>query len=259
MTIWDPLIAALDLWQAEGRVARFWLRDDDAVVPRPELSRLLDLGQRYDVPMTLAVVPAHTGEPLSHALAPLKDVNVVLHGWAHKNYAPPDQKQQELGRHRPSSVVLAELAEGVRRLRSYFGDRFYPILVPPWNRIDSGLIPKLAEIGIEGLSTFGSESAGALATVNTHVDIMDWHGTRGCRPWALIVADAVKRLNEMRGGRGAIGLLTHHEVHDEAAWDFIDGFINATKGHRACRWSALPELHRLASQTRFPVNSRYGD
>jgi hypothetical protein len=137
--------------------------------------------------------------------------------------------------------VLGELAEGVRRLGALFGGQFVPVLVPPWNRIDKALLPRLAEIGVTGLSVFGPEKASALPTVNTHADIMDWHGTRGCRPTADIVADVVKRLGEMESG-GAMGLLTHHLVHDEAAWAFIDGILSATAGHPACCWCSLREI-----------------
>ncbi|MGO7418364.1 polysaccharide deacetylase, partial [Rhizobium ruizarguesonis] len=41
MMAWDPLRRELDLWQAAGRVARFWLRDDDAVEPTLALEMLI--------------------------------------------------------------------------------------------------------------------------------------------------------------------------------------------------------------------------
>lgn len=238
---WAPLVSTLDAWRAEGRVARFWLRDDDAVEPTPALSRLLDLCGRYGVPAVLAVIPAHADEPLAARLRERERVEVTLHGWSHENHAPPDQKKQELGPHRAAEVVLAELTEGVRRLDALFGAQFLPVLVPPWNRIDKTLLPHLADIGVAGLSVFGPEKSGGLPTINTHADIMDWHGTRGCRPTADIVADVVKRLGEMEGG-DTMGLLTHHLVHDEAAWEFIDGIFSATAGHPACRWCGLGQI-----------------
>lgn len=237
-----PLISVLDAWRAEGRVARFWLRDDDAVEPTPALSRLLDLCKRYGVPATLAVIPAHAGEPLARLLRGKDGVDVALHGWSHHNHAPSDQKKQELGPHRAADIVLAELAAGIQRLSSLFGETFFPVLVPPWNRIDKVLLPDLHGIGVAGLSVFGPEKASGLPTVNTHADIMDWHGTRGCRPARDIVADIVKRLAEMRDGGGAMGLLTHHLVHDEAAWHFLDRVFAVTAGHPACRWYGLREI-----------------
>lgn len=239
---WAPLVSALDGWQAAGRVAPFWLRDDDAVEPTEPLSRLLDLASRHSVPLTLAVIPAHAGEALANLVADRPDVDVTLHGWSHTNHAPPDQKKQELGLHRGREVVLAELDEGHRRMKLLFGDNYVPVLVPPWNRIDKTLIDALPGIGIEALSVFGKEKAGPLPVINTHVDIMDWHGTRGGRPAADIVADVLRRLGEMAEFGGSLGLLTHHLVHDEAAWSVIEDFLALTRAHPACRWISLREL-----------------
>jgi peptidoglycan/xylan/chitin deacetylase (PgdA/CDA1 family) len=239
---WTSLISILDAWRAEGRVAQFWLRDDDAVEPTPALARLVDLCARHKVPVTLAVIPAHAGVPLAEFLRGRDGVEVALHGWSHENHAPPDEKKQELGRHRAADMVLRELADGCEGLTSLFGEQFVPVLVPPWNRIDKALLPRLPDVGIGGLSVFGPEKASSLPTVNTHADIMDWHGTRGCRPASEIIADIVKRLGEMRAGGGTMGLLTHHLVHDEAAWEFLDGIFAATAGHPGCRWCGLGEL-----------------
>ena len=169
-------------------------------------------------------------------------IDIALHGWSHTNHAPADQKKQELGLHRGREVVLAELGEGHRRLGPLFADRYVPVLVPPWNRIDKSLIDALPGIGIEALSVFGKEKAGPLPVINTHVDIMDWHGTRGGRPVADIVADAVRRLDEMAETGGTLGLLTHHLVHDEAAWSLVEDFVALTRAHPACRWVALGDL-----------------
>ena len=239
---WAALISALDAWRDEGRVARFWLRDDDAVEPTPALARLIDLCTRHRVPAALAVIPRHAGTPLAEILRGKEAVRVALHGWSHENHAPPDQKKQELGPHRPTDIVLDELAAGHRKLAGLFGGQFVPVLVPPWNRVDKALLPRLSGIGVSGLSVFGPEKVSALPTVNTHVDIMDWHGTRGCRPVSEILADIIKRLEQMRTGDGAMGLLTHHLVHDDAAWQFLDGLFAATANHPGCRWCGLGEL-----------------
>jgi peptidoglycan/xylan/chitin deacetylase (PgdA/CDA1 family) len=237
-----PLVAVLDAWAGEGRIAQFWLRDDDAVEPTPALSRLLALCERFGVPATLAVIPAHTGEPLAEFLAGRPAIDVALHGWSHHNHASPDEKKQELGSHRSLEIMLGELDRGAEHLRKLFADSFVPVLVPPWNRIDKALLPQLADIGIEALSVFGPEKSGPVVVVNTHADIMDWHGTRRCRAAHDIVADIIKRLHETERTGASMGLLTHHLVHDEAAWEFLEGLFAATAGHPACRWVALSDL-----------------
>ena len=40
-------------------------------------------------------------------------------------------------------------------LETLFGARLEKVLVPPWNRIDEALLPRLPAVGFSGLSTYG--------------------------------------------------------------------------------------------------------
>ncbi len=191
---WQPLLAELGRWGAAGRTADFWLRDDDAVEPGEALDRLLGLTEEFAVPLALAVIPAFTGEALASRLADAKHVTVAVHGWSHENHAPDGEKKQELGRHRDRAVVVDELRRGLSRIGQLHGQRMVPLLVPPWNRIDAGLVPDLAPIGFAALSAFGPARPAAIRVINSNVDLMDWHGTRGCRDHALLVGDIVLQL-----------------------------------------------------------------
>jgi hypothetical protein len=232
----------LDRWQRAGKVARFWLRDDDAVEPSAPLERLLEIAGAFSIPLTLAVIPAHTGEALARRLEREPWCTVAVHGWSHVNHAGPQEKKQELGRHRPASEVLGELQQGLRHLARLHPNRLVPLLVPPWNRIDAALVPQLAGLGFEALSVYGPEKPSALPVVNTHVDVMDWHGTCGGRDRVALAAEIVARLGQMFDHGGSMGLLTHHLVHDEAVWDFMTAVFDVTARHPACRWSRVTDI-----------------
>jgi len=234
--IWQPLVAELARWQRAGRKAEFWLRDDDAVDPTPALDRLLDLTGDFAVPVTLAVIPAQTDGKLVVRLDAAPHATVAIHGWAHRNHAPKDQKKQELGAHRPREVVLDELARGLSRVTGLHGARAVPMLVPPWNRIDAGLVSDLRSTGFTALSVFGPPKPAALAVINSNVDIMDWHGTRGCRDHGLLVQAMVAQLRRAVDGGEPVGLLTHHLVHDESAWLFLERLFAVTARSEACVW-----------------------
>ncbi|HEV7309744.1 polysaccharide deacetylase family protein [Ensifer sp.] len=247
---WQQLAVMLEQVAASGRTVDFWLRDDDAFQPSEPLDRLLSLVERYAVPVVVAVPPAQATDALAQRIDALAGINVAVHGWAHDNHAPPEEKKQELGPHRPRETVLAELERGYLRLQSLFPTALVPMLVPPWNRIDAGLLDGLPGIGFRVLSVFGPEKPAPLRLVNTHVDVMDWHGTRGCRDHASIVADIVTRVRQVCGdveGRAdqtgrTIGLLTHHLVHDERVWAFLDRLFDMIAGHPACRWRTGRDL-----------------
>ena len=240
--IWAPLTEELDRWQADGKVAQFWLRDDDAVDPTPALSRLLEISARHAAPVTLAVIPAHSGQVLADFLADTSLVSVAVHGWSHANHAGEGEKKQELGAHRPVATVAAELEAGFEKLRFLHAGRFAAMLVPPWNRIAAPLAAELPALGFDALSVFGAEKASPIRLINTHVDLMDWHGTRGARDYQALVSDMIARLREMSDTGGVMGFLTHHLVHDERGWRFIEELLERTARHPGCRWAYLPEM-----------------
>lgn len=237
------LKARLDALAANGRIVQFWLRDDDAVEPTPALDQLLSLTRRFRVPLALAVIPEPTGEALADHLLQQEHVTVTVHGWSHQSYASPGEKKRELGLHRPASVVLGELKQGLDKLRVLHGPRLQPMLVPPWNRIDAALLPALPDLGYQALSVFGREDrALPLSCLNTHVDVMDWRGTRGGRDADVLFAETTGWLSEECERLGAIGILTHHLVHDAAVWRFLERLFALTSGHPACRWMGVAEL-----------------
>jgi peptidoglycan/xylan/chitin deacetylase (PgdA/CDA1 family) len=232
---------ALDDLATKGATVNLWLRDDDAVIPTPALARLLALTEPQGVPLTLAVIPEETDHTLADHLARRDRVSVAVHGWSHRSYSQPPAKKQELGLDRPSEVVLAELAQGLDKLSVLYGEQLLPMLVPPWNRIASQIVEQLAGLGFECLSVFGREKPAPLPLINTHVDVMDWRGTRGGRPSDELFGDLAAIIN---GGQlpAAIGILTHHLVHDAQAWAFLGELIAETSGHPACRWVSAREV-----------------
>ncbi|HCK19113.1 MAG TPA: hypothetical protein DHW36_11430, partial [Thalassospira sp.] len=159
MSSWDHLRAELDLWQSEGRTATAWWRDDDAVSVTPELETLLALEQDYKVPLALAVIPAELQDDLVERLVETLDTRVLQHGWSHQNHMPEGRKKQELDDVRDIGDVVADLRKGFAVLQSRFGNRFLPVLVPPWNRVAEDVVAALHSPGFCGISPFNARKA----------------------------------------------------------------------------------------------------
>ena len=222
-----PLIAAaLAAREAQGRPVRFWLRDDDAVTDTPALERLIGWSQRAQAPVLLAVIPALADDALARRLASAPLLIPCQHGLSHTNHAPTGEKSAEFGPHRPLSAMIRDIERGRALMRDRFGARAAPVFVPPWNRISADLTAPLAGLGFTALSTFGPPRlplAPGMAEINTDLDIIDWRGGRRGRPLPELDAELARHL----AGTGArpAGILTHHLVHDENAWDFLDALI----------------------------------
>ncbi len=221
-----------------GQPTTLWLRDDDATVPTAALETLLEMTGRHGVPTTLAVIPAGSGQALADRLAGERAVAVAVHGWAHHNHAGREEKKQELGPQRAASVVLGELARGLRHLKSLHLDQALPVLVPPWNRIDAGVTQGLAGVGFTALSVFGPERPAPLRMVNTHVDLIDWRGSGRAKDMDTLLAEISRALPRY----APIGILTHHLIHDAGAWAVLEGLLALTAGQPHVTWAGLPVL-----------------
>lgn len=232
---WALLAAALDRRaQRHGAVAVWW-RDDDATAHTPALDRLLALRRETGWPLALAAIPAGAEPSLAARLAGEAEIDLLVHGLAHANHAPPGEKKAELA-HRPAAALEREAAQGLALARARLGALLgvLPVLVPPWNRIAPDLAAALPRLGFRGLSTFGPRGSAipGLVQVNTHLDPVAWRTGRGlAEPRALLAraADTVGR------GEAPLGLLTHHLVQDARTWAFCAALLERLRAHPAVR------------------------
>ena len=230
-TDWSNLRTELAEWRAADLRLPIWWRDDDATQPTPELDRLAAMARQTEVPVHLAVIPHYADHHLANRLTDTSEFIPVVHGWAHQNHAPTGSKKTEFGLGRGGAAEDAAI--GLTALRNLFGPRLAPMFVPPWNRIDPTHYADLVDAGYTMLSTFtpraAAQPAMGLTQINTHIDPIDWHGTRGLVDPSLLIDQIVKLLQDRRNGVAdnaePLGLLTHHLVHTTEVWDFAEQLL----------------------------------
>lgn len=249
---WRALADEIALWRDAGHPVEFWWRDDDAARPAPAFARLLALSANASVPLALAVVPLGADPGLLAGLA--EPVSVLQHGTDHRNRAHGGEKKTEFSGAEPPRAAAARLAAARKQLEAQAGDRFIPVLAPPWNRLPGPLVPHLAAAGFRGLSQYGARSsaepASGLRQVNTHVDVIGWRAGRGFAGEDASLAAAVKHLAAKRTGAAdrheATGWLTHHAVHDEAAWTFLERLFETTRKIPGVHWCGAQDLFYIS-------------
>ncbi len=240
---WRWLDTELDRWQQAGLVAEFWWRDDDAVSPGVELEQLLALSGKLGLPVSLAVIPAVLEPELALRLRGETRVSVLQHGYAHRNHAPEGALKLEIGGTRPVSRLLDDLATGRERLAGCFEDRFVPVLVPPWNRIDTALLASLPGIGLGGISTMKARGerfpAPGLLQANAHLDPIAWRqggGFIGLYPAiGVLMQHLIARRLGYRDRGEPTGILTHHLVQNPTTWSFVEDLFERVRSHPAAR------------------------
>ena len=245
---WSPLRRELAAWRADGLDLPIWWRDDDAITVTPALDQLERLAERLALPVHLAVIPAHAEAALAERLRSAHVLHALVHGWAHENHEPAGRKKAEFGSPRPQAAD--ELADALTRLEAVFGADLLAVFVPPWNRLHPDHLALLVQAGYRGLSTFGPREHAhprpGLLALNTHVDPIDWRGTRGFAGDESCLGAAIAHLAARRDGTAdaaePTGLLSHHLAHDEGCWDFAERFLAVTSDHPAARWSAARAL-----------------
>ncbi|MEZ5774737.1 MAG: polysaccharide deacetylase family protein [Hyphomicrobiaceae bacterium] len=253
MASFEDLLAELDLYGAEGEPATLWWRDDDAIEPTDPLARMIDLAERHAVPLTIAVIPAGLKPSLAPFIAPAAMVTPVQHGFRHRNLRAAGMKAAEFGDERDGAEIASEVAEGLALVRSL--PRFRPVFVPPWNRIGDNHLPILARAGLRGVSGFGARDHAlpieGFTRANTHADITAWRRDRGFLGEAKVLGDLVTHLKARRAGSAErnepTGLLTHHLVHDQASWEFIETLLGLTREHPGVRWIDAGQVFDLAA------------
>lgn len=224
------LLAALDALPAP---VALWWRDDDAGREEDNLERLLSIAGAHGVEVALAVVPEWLEEPVVGRITRHLRATVLQHGIAHTDHARAGEKKVELGGAASSARLEQGLVAGREHLAARFGDRFLPVLVPPWNRVAPTLVERLPTLGFTGLSTFGerrtADAPPGLAQVNAHLDLVAWH--EGRRP--LTLAETLDGLAALvrQAPRGPVGILTHHLVMDRAAFLALDRLLAILQNH----------------------------
>ncbi|MBN9669739.1 polysaccharide deacetylase family protein [Roseibium aggregatum] len=249
----NELTAHLDWFAERGRKVRFWWRDDDAIEPTPALNRLLELANRHGVDVALAVIPKTATEALAKRLSAAPHALVLQHGFQHRNFQRKDlgEKAAELGSRRVPDELMAQLAEGKTRLEELFGDKFIPAMVPPWNRIDPEISRRLPGLGLPGLSSFTWHNFPRAHQIQSHIDILKWKKQVRFIGWTSARLRFDLQLTRRRNtGPEPLGILSHHLVHDEGCFEFLEVFLDIAAHHEGAEW---PNAKSLFAGTGGPL------
>lgn len=222
------LRGVLDQLQKNGNEGRIFLRDDDVDGDEESLRRLLDIGFARGVPLNLEVMPATLSDDGTRLLRDYKGFNPKLielhqHGWQHVNHQTQGKKC-EFGSERSFAQQLHDIASGKQRLEELLEERFFPGFTPPWNRCTDDTLRALDQLGFQVFSADrnGQARDGChFREISVTLDLYRWKGGVAMKSPEEIIEALVAQL----ASGDLIGLLLHHKVMDDAAFELLDSLL----------------------------------
>lgn len=229
----EELRSELDAWAAAGMTARVWWRDDDAVSDTPQLRRLLDVACEAEAVVALGVIP----EKADGSLVPFTataNCCIWQHGWGHSFHV-----DGEFGDGRALELMIEDALKGQRSLDRLFGPAGWQrVFVPPNHSLAmpfKALLPTLGYLGVSAGVPLTPPVDGVVE-VNAEIDVMNWPAGQLLSTHAISLM-LVEQLRSRRRGEVPvgcpIGILTHHLVFDEAAWERVARLIEFLVRHPA--------------------------
>ena len=238
----------LDEWTAARMKASIWWRDDDARSDTSQLRHLLNIAQEFQINPALAVVPRWADDSLARLVSG-RNCCVWQHGWMHDYHV-----SGEFGDGRPLELMIRDAVCGQRALDNLFGKSgWQPVFVPPNHSLSMTFKPFVPYLGYVGLSA-GEPLTPRLAEVlevNAELDIMNWQEGR-VWPESTLCEMVIGQLKSRRmrevPSDSPMGILTHHLVLDDEAWNLVRRLLGFFRSHEAVtmlRADKLFDMHRL--------------
>ncbi len=251
MSVWlDPLYQALD---KSLRPVAFFFRDDDAGWRDDRLFLLLDLFNRYSVPVDLAVIPAELTKDLSRELRHRAEATPQLlafhqHGWAHVNHESEGRKC-EFGPSRPKDRQHTDLLLGKQKIEQMLGCAA-EVFTPPWNRCTAATAECLTELGFRVLSRDATAAPLNLPGLVELPVRIDWFAKR--KSERLSYPCLGKQIAEALVERQPVGIMLHHAVMDETELFRLGQLLAVFSAHAnaSCR-----QMKALAEEA-WPMDTR---
>ena len=245
------LAEELDRWSRSATPCSLWWRDDDLVRNSANLQRLQRTADAHGLEILVAVIPEQAERRLGEETSSMGQLVFCQHGLQHLSHESDTAEKSEFGPGRGLAAIRRDLETGFAICREIFGERFFPVLVPPWNNFHLEAIPVLAEVGFLGLSRYGFLTAvdGADITfADTHIDLIDWQRLPG--PGVLPQEEMDIRFAEVLRQRRTsnqwlhtpTGILTHHRVMGDGDWKALDELLDTLGSFPCVQWLSPREI-----------------
>ena len=221
-----------------------FFRADDVAAPGRQFRELVDVFRRYQVPLSMSVVPAWLTAIRWTGIERLCSETSNLwcfyqHGWRHANHEPMGKKQ-EFGPARSAAEIEQDLIYGRDRLRLLMQDAFFPAFTPPWNRCSEETLGVLNALGYRAISRSRGAFPPAPADMpdfQTNVDLHTRKESSAVSGWKNLYAELATAIAD-----GFCGIMMHHQRMNDHALSFLAGLLERMVSMDAFSFYHLKDL-----------------
>jgi len=240
------LKTALHLLNSRGRKIDLFFRNDDVDEDDLSLRTMMDLFSRYQIPLNLQIIPGRLTpaciKTIDRAWSNLLELN--QHGWMHVNHEHLGRKY-EFGPSRSFDQQYLDIENGKKILEEAFGSAFSPVFTPPWNRCTIETFRAVDRLGFQVLSRFqGDSPAGGYKfhEVSVTLDLYRWQGGAAIKSPIELLDELILQLEKLP----RIGIMLHHKVMDEEAYELLSLLLDELCLSRAIKFHTFQSLLRGA-------------
>lgn len=240
----------LDRFQETGRTVSVFFRNDDVDEEVESLRVLLDLFLSAQTPLNLEITPGLMTEDAAALLRDRKSrhpelpdlIELNQHGWRHVNHEWHGRKC-EFGPSRSFDQQFTDIAAGARILEDAFGEGFSRVFTPPWNRCTAETVDALKRLNFRALSRLdrgdspNAELGEGVPEISVTLDLFRWRGGARMKTPRELGAELIAQLTSF----GTVGVMLHHKVMDQAAFEWLAMLLAELRGRREL------ELHTFRS------------
>ncbi len=129
-----------------------FLRDDDVFELDWKLRKFCQLILALKMPVIFGVIPKKITPATVNFLNQLKEeypdlIDIVQHGYQHKNYSQNSNYKYEFGPKRTYLQQKNDILAGKKLMEKYFGKNFTPAFIPPFHGYNLDTLKVINELG----------------------------------------------------------------------------------------------------------------
>lgn len=252
------LVPVLDAMNRAPMPVKFFFRDDDAGWQTDRLQALLNLFDRYQLPIDLAVIPTALDDETieflksAKAAAPQR-IGLHQHGYLHQNHQK-EGRNCEFGSDRTVDAQFEDISRGKTQLENIFGsDALDAIFTPPWNRCTADTAKALQLLDFDALSRDATAEPlhqSGLIELPIHIDwLRKRNGVALTREEFGEYLAAGIRKSKMPG------IMFHHAQMNDANLQELDELLHLLASHSFAKFYPMRELVQIKAEKLHRQNS----